>query len=693
MTDSSDDDDPFLEPPWLTIAPDHPLSQETPGADRFDLGLRVGPIYDILRHPETRTPLAAAIYGDWGAGKTSAMKWLDGRLRIWNEQGPPDGKVTVHSVWFYPWKYQTQEDVWRGLVAQVIIACLDKTNADAKDYMEAAKRLGAFLGDAFIDLVSGVKLSVGLADAAKADLNLESLEKIRENAKQFVRPESAYLNAFESAFETWVAKTLGTNERMVVFIDDLDRCLPEVGLKVLEALKLYLNVEGLVFVVGVDREVVEDLVKKHYADLGLKPEKGASYLAKMFQVEATVAPSDPQIDVFLDSTLSENPAWRAFEEPEQDIFRGVIRRLAAESPREVKRLVNSALMAGAGARMSAAARGAAAEPITPAQGTQVFLVRKVLETPKYTLGSLVGRDRGTAFFTAWSDAARADETPPTIPVSEDFVKQIKAHHQGRSHPGREPGPDRPERAQELERLLAAYPEPYRALLAKPSFADLLQLLGDAALGALMRIPYPEEAAIFGGVAADTTSAGLIREAIARALGIKIEEVTPSVYERVTRLDLRDSEVTDLEPLKGLTNLERLYLTGTEVADLEPLKGLTSLQRLYLRGTQVADLEPLEGLTSLQRLYLQGTQVADLEPLQGLTSLKGLDLEHTRVADLESLKGLTSLKGLDLERTQVADLEPLEGLTSLQRLDLKGPQVSDDAVARLQAALPDLEISR
>ena len=54
MTDDADKSDPFLEPPWLTIAPDQPLSAATPQADGFDLGLRIGPIYDILRHPETR---------------------------------------------------------------------------------------------------------------------------------------------------------------------------------------------------------------------------------------------------------------------------------------------------------------------------------------------------------------------------------------------------------------------------------------------------------------------------------------------------------------------------------------------------------------------------------------------------------------------------------------------------------------
>ncbi len=197
MTDDADNSDPFLEPPWLTIAPDQPISAATPEADGFDLGLRIGPIYDILRHPETRTPMAAAIYGDWGAGKTSAMRWLEGRLKIWNEEGQAEHKITVHTAWFYPWKYQSQEDVWRGLVAQVIIACLDTTNADAKAYIEAAKDLGAFLGNAFIDLISSVKLSAGLAGTAKATADLKNLQEIKENAKQFVHPESAYINAFE----------------------------------------------------------------------------------------------------------------------------------------------------------------------------------------------------------------------------------------------------------------------------------------------------------------------------------------------------------------------------------------------------------------------------------------------------------------------------------------------------------------
>ena len=48
----------------------------------------------------------------------------------------------------------------------------------------------------------------------------------------------------------------------------------------------------------------------------------------------------------------------------------------------------------------------------------------------------------------------------------------------------------------------------------------------------------------------------------------------------------------------------------DISDLEPIKGLTSLVRLHLRGTQVSDLDPIKGLTSLKWLYLNDAQVSD-----------------------------------------------------------------------------------
>ena len=66
-----------LEPPRMTILSDHPIlrpqeEKERREDDSFSLHSRLGAVYDIIRHRNTRGPLAIAIYGDWGTGKTSA---------------------------------------------------------------------------------------------------------------------------------------------------------------------------------------------------------------------------------------------------------------------------------------------------------------------------------------------------------------------------------------------------------------------------------------------------------------------------------------------------------------------------------------------------------------------------------------------------------------------------------------------
>lgn len=64
----------------MTILSDHPIlredeSKELREPDAFAMRTRLGAVYDIIRHKNTRAPLA--VYGDWGTGKSSAMRWLN----------------------------------------------------------------------------------------------------------------------------------------------------------------------------------------------------------------------------------------------------------------------------------------------------------------------------------------------------------------------------------------------------------------------------------------------------------------------------------------------------------------------------------------------------------------------------------------------------------------------------------------
>ena len=54
---------------------------------------------------------------------------------------------------------------------------------------------------------------------------------------------------------------------LAVCIDDLDRCLPAKTVQVLEAIKLFLDKPGCIFVLGADTDVIRDAVKAHYKDM------------------------------------------------------------------------------------------------------------------------------------------------------------------------------------------------------------------------------------------------------------------------------------------------------------------------------------------------------------------------------------------------------------------------------------------
>lgn len=143
-----------------------------------------------------------------------------------------------------------------------------------------------------------------------------------------------------------------------------------------------------------------------------------------------------------------------------------------------------------------------------------------------------------------------------------------------------------------------------------------------------------------------------------------------------RLDLANTQVTNLAPLEGLSKLEWLTLEDTQVSDLAPLTGLSKLERLNLVDTQVSDLVPLRGLARLNCLDLSGTEVSNLKPIANLTALNDLRLSRTKVTDLSTLAELNELTELHLWHTTVSDLAPLEGLTNLKWIDLDATEISN-----------------
>lgn len=594
MTDT-ETPDKWLEPPIITALSDAPLDDETFLNDDFGLGRTMGPLYDILRHPQTQTPLSIGIYGDWGSGKSTAMHWLQDRLAHWTANGPDEPntpKVKVYSTWFYPWKYDNKEDVWRGLIAEVLLACVNQVEGtSAETWTNMAKGFGKFLGKSFVHVLSSVTLK-----GAGAEVSMAELVKVLDEAADFVEPSRAYLNQFETVLETAVRDTLGNTKgkppknRLVIFIDDLDRCLPQVALQVLEALKLYLNIPDLVFVLGVDDSVINELVIKHYDDLGLSKAKSQQYLAKMFQVEVPIAPMEQKLDDFLQKQIKDNPSWKglALDDKATDIFCDTILALAGGVPREIKRLVNYCLMAGRGVQMV----DDTDDDITSDEAIQFYLLHKALG--RHGKRNILTFKAGQHLFY---EASRGmTETPDSNDTHPTFT---------------------PSHSEILKRLVE-------------DKADAI--LSDTIIRRLLKLPFPTPDRL-GGLAQgvqmsiDTRSwAEVVEVALG---GIKWTNATAEDFAKVKKLDFHFSDITDLRPLMRFKNLEALNLDFTSVKDLAPIAELKTLKDLDLAFASVEDLRPISGLKALKHLDLSFTEVEDLHPIATLKNLKFLSLTDTK----------------------------------------------------------------
>jgi hypothetical protein len=73
-------------------------------------------------------------------------------------------------------------------------------------------------------------------------------------------------------------------ERVVVIVDDLDRCLPHAVIATLEAIKLFLSVEKMAFVLAADERLVTLAIAQRYEPAPRAEEMAREYLEKIVQI-------------------------------------------------------------------------------------------------------------------------------------------------------------------------------------------------------------------------------------------------------------------------------------------------------------------------------------------------------------------------------------------------------------------------
>lgn len=263
-------------------------------------------------------PLTVGVFGSWGTGKSSF-------LGLWRDLFAEEGTRTI---WFNPWKYDRKVEVWAALLHTVLAEMeqeerlRDRVGRLARAATWLSVRAG--LGHA-ATLATGGLVTGGDVDGLLDTLSTTDAQEYRQ------------INAFESGFAEAVADFVGPDGRLVVFVDDLDRCTPDAAVTVLESLKLFLGESRCVFVLALDVDVLSAVATNKFgralAGAPAEAVSGSAYLEKIVQLPFFL----PDVD-FVTLQAAFRPSVPSLGD--NQAFWDLVRIGLGVNPRRIKRFLN-----------------------------------------------------------------------------------------------------------------------------------------------------------------------------------------------------------------------------------------------------------------------------------------------------------------------------------------------------------------
>ncbi len=298
--------------------------------DLLGFDFLVDTLFVALTEPRL-LPLTVGLLGDWGSGKSSLMRITQQELlKIRDDEESLSRYVCVE---FSPWQYEDYDDVKVALMTTVLDAVGARVGGDQQEQVSRLRRFAQGLGRwgrrGGRVAVAGAQTAAPLViqamdpsidpqvlDVTKAAVNVAASEanKLLEDPK--AKPAASGNGNVEAITDAGrfraefakVVTTLDDVDAVVVFIDDLDRCLPETVVDTFEAIRLFLNTPKTAYVMAANQAVVESAIDSRYPQLR-RPDGagiGADYLEKMLQLKVAIPPlSAPEADTYVNLLLAE----------------------------------------------------------------------------------------------------------------------------------------------------------------------------------------------------------------------------------------------------------------------------------------------------------------------------------------------------------------------------------------------------
>lgn len=278
---------------------------------------------------DTMLPITIGLFGDWGSGKSSI-------LEVIKKDFEKEEKTAC--LYFNGWVFEGYDDAKAALLEAIIKTFEDEEKFGAglkEDIIQLSKSvnwmrvIGFGMKNIALPATAAFMtggLSVipqlvnGLKNAANSPADLVAKIQGCDNEnflKQFINdPEDSnkfdLVRKFREDFEKLLEKS--KIKKLVIIIDDLDRCLPDRIIDNLEAIKLFLNVKNTAFIIGADPRIVRHAIEYRYKDKVIDSSEENTndrivndYLEKLIQIPYTLPKlSDYEVETYITLLFCEN---------------------------------------------------------------------------------------------------------------------------------------------------------------------------------------------------------------------------------------------------------------------------------------------------------------------------------------------------------------------------------------------------
>ena len=278
------------------------------------------------------TPISISLQGDWGTGKTTFLKTMENNFK---------NNFSVKTVYFNTWQY-SQFNMSNGLFISLLSNIINQlvetdksiepeTNIFFKKVIKIlnnAKKISPLIiADAFLSKVADVKIS-----DYKDELDYK---EEKEQAREIYNLKNDFKELIQKVNESNIKKNNIEHSKVVVFIDDLDRLEPQRAVEMLEVLKLFMDVEGCIYILAIDYDVVVAGVRQKYGS-NMTEEKCRAFFDKIIQL-----PFNMPVERYDVKPLIKNIIKSDLFGDYVDIVSDFIRDTLGSNPRALKRLITS----------------------------------------------------------------------------------------------------------------------------------------------------------------------------------------------------------------------------------------------------------------------------------------------------------------------------------------------------------------